>query len=179
MTEDDHAPGLSTQLRDLLDSWTLTPAFVRDRHLTVIGSNPLARSVSPSFEPGVNLARFTFLDRSVAHDNPDDWREIAREVAAMLRDSLEQHEADARFQRIVGELAATSAVFADAWADDGHRMRQAAAFTFQNERVGPMRLAYQQLRIPEDYESMLVVWTPVGEPSRERLARLAELVAGG
>ncbi len=51
-----------SDLQDLLDSWTTTPAFIHDRRLDVLASNADARALTPLSEPGTNLLRAWFLD---------------------------------------------------------------------------------------------------------------------
>jgi hypothetical protein len=175
-TGDARAHAQLADARALLDSWVGVPAFVRDRHLTVTASNGLARAVSPGFAVGVNLARFAFLDPSVAGD-AQQWPGVADEVAALLRDSLDRHEQDAAFRSIVGELSATSRAFAEAWADESVPV-QTGSHRFPNDAVGTLRLTYHQLMMPDNYDDTLVVWRPSDEESRAALARLAELAAG-
>jgi hypothetical protein len=94
-----------SETRDLVQSWSHTPAVLVDRHLNVLVSNPLARALSDSFIETTNLAQFTFLHPDVVRDAAC-WDDTAVQVAALLRDSLDQHDEDRAFLSIVGELAA-------------------------------------------------------------------------
>ena len=81
-------------------------------------------------------------------------------TAAMLRDSLEQHDEDPRFRELVGELMARSPAFASEWAagrdeppsvSRGHDVREPP--------VGRVVLRWgQQLRRQDDHEHVLVLW---------------------
>ena len=153
------------------------PVFVRDRHLTVVASNALARAVSPSFDVGINIPRYTFL-HGIGDVVECDRGEIISQVAAVLRDSLLQHDPDAQFQKIVGELSANSDDFSQKWADDSRHADQSGTTTVNNAMVGTITLAYQQLHFPDDFELVLVVWRGVDEPSRRALAQLADIIAG-
>ncbi|MET0862915.1 MAG: hypothetical protein ABWZ98_01140, partial [Nakamurella sp.] len=147
------------EIRTMLHAWRTVPAILRDRHLTVIASNPLAEAVSPALREGVNLARFTFIDSAVDHRLPC-WKAAATQVAAMLRDSLDQHDEDDLFIDIVGELSAKSREFAEAWAAESRPAYSGTNVLF-NELVGEMRLTYQQLWVPDDYDDAILVWRPV------------------
>jgi len=161
----------------MLDSWTTVPAFVRDRHLTVVASNSIARAVSPSFDVGINIPRFTFLE-GIGDVDGCERGEVVSQVAAVLRDSLKQHDPDAGFQSIVGELSANSDDFSRRWADEERSAKNTGTTTVHNAMVGTMTLAYQQLHFPDDFELVLVVWRAVDDPSQRALEQLAEIIAG-
>jgi len=161
-------------IQSMIDDWATVPAVLRDRHLTVIASNPLARALSPSYLPGVNIARFTFLDAAVFSDQPC-WPEVTGQVAAMLRDSLEQHEEDAGFRDIVGELSAKSYDFSEMWALDV-RPTDTGTANYSHEVVGDFTLGYRQLWVAEDHDDVLMVWRPTDAASRRALTALSEIV---
>jgi len=172
MNSTDESARRRAEIREFLDSWQTFPAFLRDRYLTVVASNELARLLSPSFEVGVNLARFTFLDPTVEHRSPE-WADVAEAVAAELRDSVDQHDQDGTFSDIVGELSAKSRTFATTWAEETPAKVAGLAW-FDNDLAGPMTLAYQQLRVPENYDDVLVVWRPTDEASQLAMSRLID-----
>ncbi|PPF77637.1 hypothetical protein C5B96_15325 [Subtercola sp. Z020] len=163
-------------IRQLIDSWQVVPAFLSDRHLTVVASNDAARAVSPSFVEGVNLVRFTFLEPQVRHGDPE-WAPVADQVTAMLRDSLDQHEEDASFRDIVGELSARSREFAEAWADET-RPEASARVRFTGTVVGSFDLTYQRLRVPDEYDDVLFVFRASDPASHLALAQLIEIASG-
>ena len=172
MNIDDDSQGRRAEIREFLDSWHSFPAFLRDRYLTVVASNELARRVSPSFEVGVNLARFTFLE-PIVERRSREWEDVAEAVAAELRDSVDQHEQDASFSDIVGELSAKSRTFSQVWAEETPAKVAGMAW-FDTELAGPMTLAYQQLRVPENYDDVLVVWRPTDAASQLAMSRLID-----
>lgn len=160
----------------MIDSWPTVPAILSDRHLTVVASNDAARAVSPSFVEGVNLVRFTFLEPHVRHTDPE-WGPVADQVTAMLRDSLDQHEEDASFRDIVGELSARSREFAEAWADET-RPDSSARVRFTDTIVGTVSLTYQRLRVPDDHDDVLIVFRASDAASHLALAQLIEIASG-
>ncbi|MCS5498565.1 hypothetical protein NY547_15045 [Cnuibacter physcomitrellae] len=169
--------GVPPELEEMIDSWPAIPAFIRDRYLTVVAANGLARSVSPSFREGVNLVRSTFLDSDVLHTSPHP-RLIAEHVAGTLRESLSRHESDGDFEQIVEELSAASTQFAAAWNDEEAVPGEQDTFTFPHDIVGALTLGYQQLSIPRHFDLTLVVWRPADEASRTALAELEEIASG-
>jgi hypothetical protein len=160
-------------VRALIDGWHHVPAVLRDRHLTVVASNALARALSPSFAEGTNLARFTFLD-AASYEDERCWTETAEQVAAMLRDSLDQHEEDGPFRRLVGELSAKSARFSRAWASED-RPEPTGAATFVGTAAGDLRLQYRHLWVDEAHDDVLVVWHGDDPEAVGRLEALADL----
>ena len=161
------------EMRDLLDSWRAVPAFLCDRHFTVMASNDAARAVSPAFVEGTNLARFTFLEPDVDRGHAM-WPEASSQVAALLRESLDEHEADSSFHTIVGELSAHSRDFSVAWADDARAAKTRGVIPFDETPVGRIVLGYQLLTVPGQDRDVLFVWHPVDDRSRHRLRTLLD-----
>ena len=163
------------EMRELLASWRAVPAFLCDRHFTVVASNTAASAVSPAFVEGTNLARFAYLEPDVDR-NHAMWPEASSQVAALLRESLDEHEADPSFHTIVGELSARSRDFSVAWADDARTAKTRGVVPFDETPVGPIVLAYQLLTVPGDDRDVLFVWHPVDDGSREALRQLLALL---
>ena len=161
------------EMRNLLDSWRAVPAFLCDRHFTVMASNAAARAVSPAFVEGTNLARFTFLEPDVDRGHAM-WPEASSQVAALLRESLDEHEADSSFHTIVGELSAHSRDFSVAWADDARAAKTRGVIPFDETPVGRIVLGYQLLTVPGQDRDVLFVWHPVDDRSRHRLRTLLD-----
>ena len=95
--------GILPDILRLMSSWSGVPAFVRNERLDVVAANPLATALSASFAPGVNLARFAFLDLA-PRTSAENWSEMAGQVVAVLRASANEHRNDADLRRLVGEL---------------------------------------------------------------------------
>jgi len=160
-----------SKTRELVQSWSHTPAVLVDRHLNVLVSNLLARALSDSFVETTNLAQFTFLDPEVVRD-ADCWADTATQVAALLRDSLDQHDEDRAFLAIVGELAAKSWDFSDAWALRGQAKATGVA-TFLGTEAGDINLSYHLTRVPENFDDTLILFGTVDDESKDALDRLA------
>ncbi len=174
MVVDVRDEAVPADVRRLIDSWTEIPAFVRDKHLTVLSANPLARAVSRSFGEGVNLVRRTFIDSDVLRTSPHA-EAIAGHVMTAFRESLDRHESDSDFEELVVDASERSATFAALWAEDVVELGGPGTFLFSDTAVGPLRLSYQQLAIPRRFDQTLVVWRAADEHARGALARLAEI----
>lgn len=175
MHDDERRLQKRTEIREMLEGWRDIPAFLRDRHLNVIAANDLARAVSPSFNEGVNLVRFTFVDAAVDRDDPR-YPVVSAQIAALLRDSLDQHHDDDAFRDIVGELSARSHDFAEAWAQEQHAADSGVVMFVTP--VGRINLSFQQLEVPGVSGDVLMVWRPVEHSDKVSLTRLAELSSG-
>lgn len=160
-------------LRDLLTSWRAVPAFLCDRHFTVMASNAAACALSPAFAEGTNLVRFAFLEPDVDRDHAM-WPEASGQVAALLRESLDEHEVDSSFHTIVGELSARSRDFSVAWADGARAAKTRGVIPFDETPVGRIVLGYELLTVPGHDRDVLFVWHPVDDGSRRALLALLE-----
>ncbi|UFS60413.1 MmyB family transcriptional regulator [Subtercola endophyticus] len=158
-------------IQAMISSWSGVPALLCDRHMTVVSSNGAARALSPAFTEGINLARFTFLDAGIDRGR-DMYDTAANQVAALLRESLNQHAGDAQFRGIVGDLSVMSIDFSAAWADDSTSAKSSDVIDFTDTSVGPIQMRYQVLRVPGNDEDSLLVWGPATEESASTFARL-------
>jgi hypothetical protein len=174
MSHEHHDP---ESLRARVESADGVPALVRDRHLTVLASNALARAISPAFAEGVNLARYAFVD-SADYAGADGWDAATTQIAAMLRESLDNHREDDPFRRIVGELSATSATFSEAWADEAAPAQQGVA-TFLDTPVGELTLVYREEWIDDTQAEALMLLFGVDSEAEAKLATLASIVGNG
>lgn len=169
-------PELPSAVAELMDLWVSVPAFVRDTRLTVVAANSLARALSESFRPGVNLARFAFIDDE-ADGITADRDEASGQVISVLRDEAQRHRDDPDVRRLVGELASKNSYFADVWAADQRASQGSARLELQHAVVGRLSLWYQQLPVTPD-GLVLVVWHAADESSRQGITRLVEVAAG-
>lgn len=162
----------STHLR----TWRAIPAVLLDRHLDVVASNPLARALSGSFEVGINLARFAFLEPTIERSGAS-FRAAATQIAGMLNDSLAKHDGDSGFREIVGELSAKSHTFSEVWAKESIGAQVTGAAGFTDTRIGAISLGYSLVRIPEDTEDVLLVFCATDDEAQARLTELITLIA--
>ena len=158
----------------LLQSWRSVPAIARDRYLNVVAANRAAVGLCPALEPGHNLARSAFLG-GLPED--DDWRRLTSSIAGLLRDSLEEHEEDAGFIELVGELATRSTTFGRLWSEPGRDVDHVGVVVLSSKFVGELRMRYQELRMPLDDDITIVVLQAADGWSARRYDRLLHLLA--
>lgn len=171
----------------LLDSMTLSSAFVRNGRTDIVAGNPLARALfAPMFDSATvdrrgrpNLARYVFLDPG-AHDFFVDWDAAGIATAALLRAEAGREPHDRALRELVGELSTLSPEFRSQWAAHDVLMRHDGDKRLQHPEVGRLELAFQSLDLPISGRAVhdLVVYTAEpGTPSEDRLRLLASWAA--
>jgi transcriptional regulator with XRE-family HTH domain len=159
-------------LRQLLDAWHETPAYVQSRTLDVLASNALARALTPIFTPGVNLVRAAFLDPRV-RELWADWSEMTSGTVAGLRAQVGTQSDDPRIARLVTELSAESPEFAQLWSRHEVRPKGAGRSTILHD-VGRLDLRYEKLAVGSAApgQQVVVYHAEPGSPTAKRLAEL-------
>ena len=133
----------------LLDSISMSAAFLRNGRLDVVASNSLARALHvPMFESPTaqgeraNFARFHFLD-PVAREFFIDWESGAGATVALLRAEAAREPGDRALRELIGELSTASADFRKMWAAQNVRSRHEGLKRLQHPVVGYIELTYQ------------------------------------
>lgn len=165
------AEPVPTGIEQLIACWSHTPAYVLNRRLDVLASNPLARAVSPAFTPGVNLLRAMFLDPQFR--KKPDWDRIAEDTAAGLRALVGPDVEDPDLAELVDELSIKSERFRSLWARHDVRAGAVGTARFDHPEVGQLELSWEKLDIPGVEQSVIVFYPERGSPSEQALARLA------
>jgi transcriptional regulator with XRE-family HTH domain len=171
----------------LLESITMSAAFVRNGRLDVVGSNPLARALhAPMFDSDTttshlhaNFARFHFLD-PVAHDFFIDWDAGAATTVALLRAEAGREPDDRALRELVGDLSTLSPEFRTLWAAHDIRIRHDGIKRLQHPVVGRLDLTYQSLQlptIPRAVHELSVYTAEPGTNNEDGLKLLASLSA--
>jgi transcriptional regulator with XRE-family HTH domain len=174
-------PQLRPSLQRILDSMTLTPAFVRNGRLDLLAVNPLCRAVyAAAFDDPVrpaNLARFCFL-HPAAQAFHADWDDAASTTVALLRTEAGRDPYDRALSDLVGELATRSEEFRTRWAAHNVRLHRTGDKHFVHPVVGPLDLTYDAMEIPAAPGLTLTAYTAEpGSASEERLRLLASWAA--
>ena len=167
----------------LLDSMTMSSAFVRNGRTDVVASNPLARALfAPMFDSATidkrgrpNLARYIFLDPG-ARDFFVDWDAAGSATAALLRAEVGREPRDRALCELVGELSTLSPDFRRQWAAHDVLMRHDGVKRLQHPDVGRMELPFQSLDLPLPGRAVhdLIIYTAEpGTASEDRLKLLA------
>ena len=146
---------VAAPVRWLIDSITMSAAFVRNGRLDVVASNPLGRALhAPMFSSdtttahgGANFARYHFLDPA-SRDFFIDWDAGAAATAALLRAQAGREPNDRALRELVGELSTLSPEFRTLWASHDIRFRHDGIKRLQHPIVGYLELTYQPLALP-------------------------------
>lgn len=164
------------QLLETLDL-AVSPALLLGRRMDVLAANQLGRALICDFNAlparHRNYARFMFLDGN-ARDLHPDWATIAAETAAALRLDAGRYPDDPDLSALVGELSVKSGDFRRWWADHQVLARTSGTKRYHHPVVGDLAVTYQALKLPEDPDQTLFVYTAAsGTPAHTALRLLA------
>jgi transcriptional regulator with XRE-family HTH domain len=165
----------------LIDSITVSAAFLRNGRLDVISSNALGRALhAPMFASPTtigdqaNFARFHFLDPA-ARDFFVDWEGGASATVALLRAEAGREPNDRALRELIGELSTRSPEFTALWASHDVRTRHEGIKRLNHPVVGFIELTYQSAELdPAKAARYLNLYTAEpGSPHEDRLKVLA------
>jgi transcriptional regulator with XRE-family HTH domain len=167
----------------MLDSMTLSAAFVRNGRMDILAINALGRALcSPMFVDDrrpANIARYQFLDPS-AQDYFPDWDGAANVTVALLRAEAGRDPHNKDLRELVGELSTLSDEFRARWAAHNVRIHHAGKKQFNHPEVGLLDLVYHSLDLAADDDWVLDLTIYTAEPgtaSEDRLKLLASWAA--
>jgi transcriptional regulator with XRE-family HTH domain len=171
----------------LLDSMTLSAAFVSNGRLDIVAANALARALfAPVFDsPTVrahgrpNFARFWFLDEA-SHDFAADWDGAVDVTAALLRAEAGRYPHDKALRELIGELSTLSPEFRTRWASHKVRIHHGGVKRFHHPEAGDLELTYQPLDLPmsaREAHSLTIYTAEPGSSSEDGLRLLASWAA--
>lgn len=168
----------------LLDSMTLSAAFVGNGRLDILAINALGRAMyAPMYadlgDHSANFARFNFLDPG-SHDFYDDWNAAADTTVALLRAQVGRDPNDKTLRELVGDLSTLSTEFRTRWAQHNVRQHHAGIKRFNHPDVGPLELTYFSLQLStslHDVHTLTTYTAEPGSPSEDRFKLLASLAA--
>ncbi|PPS91366.1 helix-turn-helix transcriptional regulator [Streptomyces sp. MH60] len=169
---------VSPALRQLMDGYAHTPAFVMSRTLDLLAANALADALFAPFTPADNLARMVFLDPA-GRQFYQDWDRAAQAVVANLRQAAGYDSDHPPLGRLVDTLTEHSAVFRRLWAQHSVRGKTRDAKQLLHPDVGALSLTYQSFDVRDAPGQQLVIYhAEPGSPSAHALALLGSLHAG-
>ncbi|QKG18704.1 helix-turn-helix domain-containing protein [Actinomadura verrucosospora] len=148
---------VSPALRQLMDGYPRTPAFVMNRALDILAANALADALYAPFDPADNLARMTFLDPAGRRFYAD-WDRAAQAAVANLRQAVGFDPDDPRLTELVRTLTDQSADFARLWNAHIVRGKTQEAKRFLHPDVGPLALTYQAFDVRDAPGQQLVIY---------------------
>ncbi|MEV5104092.1 helix-turn-helix transcriptional regulator [Streptomyces massasporeus] len=173
----------------LLDSITLSAAFVTNGRLDMVATNALARALfAPMIDSAVtsergrpNFARFYFLERG-SHEFVDDWDAAAKITVALLRAEAGRFPNDRALRELVGELSTVSDEFRTRWAAHNVRIHHGGVKRFHHPEAGFLELTYQPMDLPvsvHEAHSLTIYTAEPGTAYEDRLKLLASWAATG
>ncbi|GAB2550629.1 helix-turn-helix transcriptional regulator [Nocardia heshunensis] len=171
-------PGLvGPGMRQLLDSWPHTPAFVLDPALNLLATNALADALFSPFGSADNLARMVFLD-PVGREFYADWEQAAHGTVAALRQATGTDPDNPRLTELVTTLRAASREFSDLWQSHAVGGKTFDTKRLRHPDVGALTLSFQSFDLRGAAGLELVVYhaDPTG-PTARALALLGSLHA--
>ncbi|MBB4688401.1 helix-turn-helix transcriptional regulator [Amycolatopsis jiangsuensis] len=171
----------------LLDSMTMSSAFVRNGRTDVVAGNSLARALyAPMFDSATvdrrgrpNVARYIFLDPG-ARDFFVDWDAAGNATAALLRAEAARESRDRALRELIGELCTLSPEFREQWAAHDVLLRHDGIKRLRHPEVGHLELTFQSLDLPLSGRAVHDLITYTAEPgtaSEDRLKLLASWAA--
>ena len=158
------------ELDQLIDQF-LMPAIVANRYQDVLAANPVARALSPGFEPGRNFLRWRLLDPA-AREFFVDWDDATDVAVSGLREVAGNAPDDPHMRALVDELSAASARFRELWAraEVGYRP---GITHLRHPRVGDLYLHRNRLSVPHSGGQHLIIFrAEPGSPSAAALQTL-------
>lgn len=171
------AERVSPALRQLMDGYPNTPAFVMSRTLDLLAANALAEALYVPFEPADNLARMTFLDPAGRHFH-SDWNRAAQATVANLRQAAGFEPDNPRLRELVRTLTEHSTDFTRLWNAHTVRGKTQDAKQFLHPDVGPLTLTYQAFDVRDAPGQQLVIYhAEPGSPSAQALNLLGSIHA--
>ncbi|ARH89093.1 helix-turn-helix transcriptional regulator [Streptomyces sp. MOE7] len=169
--------GVSPALRQLMDGYPHTPAFVLNRTLDILATNALADALYSPFRPADNLARMVFLDPT-GRDFYTRWDWAAQATVANLRQAAGFDPGDPRLNALIDTLTEHSTTFSTLWQAHTVRGKTQDAKQLNHPDVGPLTLTYQAFDVRDAPGQQLVIYqAEPGSPSAQALSLLGALDA--
>ncbi|WP_405561192.1 helix-turn-helix domain-containing protein [Streptomyces sp. NBC_01180] len=168
---------VSPALRQLMDGYPNTPAFVLNSALDILAGNALADALYSPFDPADNLARMTFLDPA-GRDFYADWERSSQATVANLRQAAGLDPDNPRLRVLIEVLTEQSADFAALWRAHTVRGKTRDAKQLNHPDVGPLTLTYQAFDVRDAPGLQLVIYhAEPGSPSAQALSLLGTIGA--
>ncbi|WP_328607142.1 helix-turn-helix transcriptional regulator [Amycolatopsis sp. NBC_00345] len=168
---------VSPELRQLMDGYPHTPAFVLNRTLDVLATNTLADALFSPFRAPDNLARMTFLDPA-GRQFYARWDWTAQATVANLRVAAGFDPHDPVLRHLVAELSEGSEQFRTLWETHQVRGKSREPKQLVHPEVGPLTLTYQAFDVRSAPGQQLIIYhAEPGTPNADALALLGSLHA--
>ena len=168
---------IDASLKELLASWSHTPAFIINRQLDILAHNELAAALYSDFSRVDNIVRMTFIDPA-GRDFFADWPRAAETCVANLRLALGHPGSHDTVRAIVEETREASADFRLLWARHNVRGKSHEAKAFHHRDIGDLLLGYNAFDVRSAPGQQLIVYqAAAGSASADKLQLLGALAA--
>ncbi|MEV8416564.1 helix-turn-helix transcriptional regulator [Streptomyces niveus] len=164
-------------LRQLIESWAGTPAFVIGHVQDVLAANALAAALYRDFAQLDNVPRMLFLDPAAKTAYRDPERAKQRAVADLQSTAASTPE-DPRLLELVGELSVRSPEFRSLWAREYTRVPPYDIKRMRHSLVGELELRHEALTVRSaPGQQLIVLHAEPGSPSADALSLLGSICA--
>ncbi|MFJ2239352.1 helix-turn-helix transcriptional regulator [Streptomyces sp. NPDC087859] len=164
-------------LRQLIESWTKTPAFVIGHAQDILATNPLADALYADFAQHDNVLRMLFLDPAARTFYRSPERAKTRAVAD-LQQSAASTPDDPRVLELVGELSVRNSEFRTLWAREYARVPPYEVKQLHHSAVGNIELRHEALNIRSSPgQQLIILQADPRSPSADALALLGSMTA--
>ncbi|MEV8540386.1 helix-turn-helix transcriptional regulator [Streptomyces sp. NPDC051572] len=164
-------------LRQLIESWTRTPAFVIGHAQDLLATNTLADALYRDFTQHDNVLRMLFLDPAAKTFYRSPERAKHRAVADLQQSAASTPE-DPRILHLVGELSVRSPEFRSLWAREYTRVPPYEVKRMRHSVVGDLELRHEALAIRSaPGQQLIILQAEPDSPSADGLALLGSLSA--
>ena len=165
----------------ILDSMTLTPAFVLNGRLDILAANDLGVALYSLVyaDPArpANNARFVFLNPN-ATEFFRDYDKAANDTVALLRAEAGRDPYDRDLSDLIGKLSTRSEEFRRRWAAHNVRIHTSGVKLLHHPVVGDLDLPFESFPLPADPSQSLLTYTAEpGSPTQDALNLLASWAA--
>ncbi|MFB4262497.1 helix-turn-helix transcriptional regulator [Nonomuraea sp. GTA35] len=168
---------LDPQVQLILDTLDPLAAAVYSSRFDLLAWNSTFKGLFPAFVTAAPESRNAIWEHFTSPPccNPfvDPIAE-ARPLVAMLRAAFGRHLDEPSWTGFVRRLSARSPEFARMWSTHDVAAPGSQVRVLRYDEVGEIRLTTTMLTVVGMPEARLVVYTPAGQESRQRLAHLAD-----
>ncbi|MDW6064252.1 helix-turn-helix transcriptional regulator [Streptomyces sp. FXJ1.4098] len=164
-------------LRQLITTWTRTPAFIIGHAQDILATNPLADALYSDFAQQDNVLRMLFLDPAARafYRNPERAKHRA---VADLQQTAASTPDDPRILELVGELSVRSSEFRTLWAREYARVPPYEVKQMHHSAVGDLELRHEALNIRSaPGQQLIILQAEPTSSSADALALLGSITA--
>ncbi|MCV7208077.1 helix-turn-helix domain-containing protein [Mycolicibacterium canariasense] len=143
-------------LRQLLDQWSMQPAFIYNDVQDILASNALGTVLHAGFSNADNFGRMVFLDPEGKRFFAE-WDRVATDTVAALRQTWGRPSERHRIQPLIDEIRCGSAEFENLWRTHTVASKSHATKLIEHPAVGRLSLDYHTFEVTGVVDQYLLV----------------------